>query len=111
MAALRTVGAVAPGQPLPRSDKADVRSVGRVGGQEQETSDDFAAAAVQIIARATQLGIAVQPLADGWLLRQAGGASIGVVHGVDALAAVVGGFELAVADARELVNRLRRCAQ
>ena len=100
-------GAAAPGAVTPERDNAGWQA-GVIGEQGQGDGPNCAAAA---IAKAALLGIAVQPLADGWLLRHAGGASIGVVHGVGALAAAVGGFELAVADARELVQRLRRRAQ
>ena len=60
------------------------------------------------IAIAAFLGIechAVGP--DIWMLRHARGGDIGVVHGVSALVAAVGGFEAANNDVRRLVQRMR----
>jgi hypothetical protein len=65
-----------------------------------------------VTARAALLGIEAHRLADGaWLLRHARGADIGTVHGLDALAAAVAGFEAAQRGAAELVARVTEGAR
>ena len=60
------------------------------------------------IAKAACLGIECHLIGvDIWLLRHARGADIGVVHGLGALVAAVGGFEAATNDVRQLVQRMR----
>lgn len=70
----------------------------------QGDEDPIAAA----IGRALLAGIEVQRLeADAWLPRCAHGATIGTVHGTDALHAAVAGFEAAQRDVRALLNQKR----
>ena len=60
------------------------------------------------IAKAACLGIECHLIGVAtWLLRHARGADIGVVHGLGALVAAVGGFEAATNDVRQLVQRMR----
>lgn len=108
MAALRIDGAAAPGKVTPESDDAPGQGA-RQGGLAQEVSPDCAAKLiVTATARATLIGIEVHRIDGGaWLLRHARGAVIGSVHGFDALAAAVAGFEAAQRDVAELVMNLR----
>ena len=59
------------------------------------------------IAKAACTGIECHLIGvDTWLLRHAHGADIGMVHGLGALVAAVGGFEAATDDVRQLVQRM-----
>lgn len=119
MATLNRTGASAPRANAPcRSDDAPAGGIGR-GARENEEADSLDSASHtaerklidSLLARAALQGLEVHRLADGsWLLRHARGASIGIVHGVDALAAAVSGFEAAQADVRDLVQRMRGAA-
>lgn len=107
MAARHHVGAAAPGQVTPTNDTADVAIVGQVGEVRGSDAPDSAKANASTIARAVLLGIeccAVGP--NAWLLHHAHGACIGAVHGAEALAAAVEGFEHARDDVIELIQRL-----
>lgn len=107
MAARHHVGAAAPGQVTPTRDKADVASVGQVGEVRGSDASDSAKATASTIARATLLGIECRAIGpSAWLLRHAHGACIGAVHGAEALAAAVAGFEHARDDVLELIQRL-----
>lgn len=59
------------------------------------------------IARAALLGIEAHSIGPAaWILRHAHGACIGTVHGAEALAAAVAGFEAARDDVLALVQRM-----
>ena len=107
MAGHHHVGAAAPGQVTPTSDKAGVASAGQVVEVRESNAPDSAKATASTIARAALLGIECRAIGpNAWLLRHAHGACIGAVHGAEALAAAVAGFELARNDVLELIQRL-----
>ena len=109
-------GASAPGPVTPTSDNAGVEPGASRGNEEGAGLDSASAPAERklidgLAARAALLGAEVHRRAGGaWLLRHHAGAHIGVVHGADALAAAISGFEAAQADVRELVQCLRGSA-
>lgn len=110
MAAYMNDGATAPGQVTPGSDDAPGQGARR-GGLAQAVSPDCAAKLIATAtARAALVGIELHEIEGGWLLRHARGAVIGSVHGFDALAAAVAGFEAAQRDVAELVMSLRGAA-
>ncbi|MFT3818331.1 MAG: hypothetical protein QM750_11965 [Rubrivivax sp.] len=114
MRALHHVGAAAPGPVTPESDNARWQA-GVIEGQEAEQSTQYAASAgatqdraldARLTVLAAHLGIELRALdSDGWLLRHAGGASIGVVRGGDAVGAALAGFEAARNDVLALIAR------
>lgn len=69
--------------------------------------DDQAESTLTTIARAALLGIEARSIGPAaWLLRHAHGACIGTVHGHEALAAAVAGFEAARDDVLRLVQQI-----
>ena len=108
MAAHQHVGAAAPGSVTPKSDNAPWQ--GCVIGQHSKVNggNSVTKSVATAIAKAACLGIECHLICvDTWLLRHAHGADIGVLHGVSALVAAVGGFEAANNDVRYLVQRMR----
>lgn len=107
MRARHHVGAAAPGPATPTSDKADAGNVGQVGEVREASAPDSAKATAPAIARAALLGIEARSIGPAaWLLRHTHGACIGTVHGAEALAAAVAGFEAARDDVLALVQRM-----
>lgn len=108
MAAHQHVGAAAPGQVPPSRNDETRAQPGFIEGITEVDSGDCAA---KLLARAARLGIEAHQLEGGaWLLRHALGASIGVVHGVAALDAALGGFEAVQIDVRDLMKCMRGAA-
>ena len=102
-----TRSAVTAGSITSTSDNAPWQ--GCVGEQSKVNSVNSDTKAVATaIAKAACLGIECHLIGvDTWLLRHAHGADIGVVHGLGALVAAVGGFEATTNDVRQLVQRMR----
>jgi len=107
MAARHHVGAAAPGPvPGPTSDNARVEP-GASREVREANAPDSAKATATAIARAALLGIEARSIGPAaWMLRHAHGACIGTVHGAEALAAAVAGFEAARDDVLALVQRM-----
>ena len=103
-----THSAVTAGSVTPKNDNAPWQ--GCVIGQNSKVNrlNSDTKTITTAIAKAACLGIECHLIGvDTWLLRHAHGADIGVVHGLGALVAAVGGFETATNDVRQLVQRMR----
>ena len=116
MAAHQHVGAAAPGLAAPeRSEKDEPRGLAGGAGVEVQGTADSPDSAAKLIATATAraalLGIEVHEIdAGAWLLSHARGGDIGTVRGLAALDDAIGGFESALTDVRDLVQRMMRGA-
>ena len=106
---MRTMhSAVTAGSVTPKNDKAPWQGC-FIGQHSKVNGGNFDTKTVATaIAKAACHGIECHLIGvDTWLLRHARGADIGVVHGLGALVAAVGGFEAATNDVRQLVQRMR----